>query len=62
MKLTKYTKQQECMIKAGMTLCVECPLGYYGDKSCGSNGMQKLPKNSTNGCFRAGSFKDDINI
>ncbi len=58
MKLAKYTKQQECMIKAGMTLCVECPLGYNGDKSCGSNGMQKLPQKSTNGCFRAGGVQE----
>lgn len=52
MKLSKYTKQQECMKKAGMTLCVECPLGYYGDKSCGSNGMQKVNEKDTSGCFR----------
>lgn len=52
MKIDKYTKQQECMKKAGMTLCYECEIGYNGDKSCGSNGMQKLPKSSTNGCFR----------
>ena len=52
MKLLKYTKQQECMINAGMTLCVECPLGYYGDKSCGSNGMLKVSEKDTCGCFR----------
>lgn len=48
----KYTKQQEAYVKAGATLCVECKMGYYGDKSCGSGGMQKLPKNSPAGCFR----------
>lgn len=52
--MQKYTKQQEVMVKAGMTLCIECPLGYYGDKSCGSNGMLKVKQKDTYGCFRAG--------
>lgn len=52
MKLIKYTKKQENVIKAGMTLCVECPIGYYGDKSCGSNGMQKVNEKDTSGCFK----------
>jgi hypothetical protein len=47
----KYTKQQQISVNAGMTLCVECVAGWNGDKSCGSNGMIKLPKTSTNGCF-----------
>ena len=47
----KYTKQQEISVKAGMILCVECKNGYNGDKSCGSMGMIKQPKTSTNGCF-----------
>lgn len=47
----KYTKQQQVSVNAGMTLCVECVAGWNGDKSCGSNGMIKLPKTSTNGCF-----------
>lgn len=47
----KYTKQQEVSVKAGMTLCVECKMGWNGDKSCGSMGMTKQPKTSTNGCF-----------
>lgn len=47
----KYTKQQEAYIKAGATLCVECAMGFNGDKSCGCNGMQKLPKSSPTGCF-----------
>jgi hypothetical protein len=52
MKLEKYTKQQEVMVKAGMTLCVECPNGYYGDKSCGACGMQRVDKKDTSGCFK----------
>lgn len=47
----KYTKQQQCSINAGMTLCVECAKGWNGDKSCGSMGTMKQPKTSTNGCF-----------
>lgn len=59
----KYTKQQETMIKAGMTLCVECRTGWNGDKSCGCNGAIKQPKTSTNGCFcgeRIPDFKGEI--
>ena len=47
----KYTKQQEVMVKNGMTLCVECKTGFNGDKSCGCNGAIKLPQNSPTGCF-----------
>jgi len=46
-----YTKQQQVAVNAGMTLCVECVSGYNGNQSCGSMGMIKQPKNSTNGCF-----------
>lgn len=54
----KYTKQQDVFVKAGATLCVECKLGFYGDKSCGSNGMIKLSKNSSSGCFCGEKTKD----
>ena len=54
----KYTKQQEAYKKAGATLCIECQMGYNGDKSCGCNGMQKLPKTSPTGCF-CGKKKGD---
>lgn len=54
----KYTKQQKSFIDAGATLCVECKLGYYGDKSCGSNGAIKLPKTSYSGCFCGEKIKD----
>lgn len=47
----KYTKQQQVAVNAGMTLCVECVGGWNGNKSCGSMGMIKQPKKSTNGCF-----------
>ena len=47
----KYTKQQQSFVNAGATLCVECRLGYYGDKSCGCNGAIKLPKTNPSGCF-----------
>lgn len=47
----KYTKRQQVSVNAGITLCIECKTGYNGDKSCGSSGMIKLPKTSTNGCF-----------
>lgn len=54
----KYTAHQEAYIKAGATLCVECKLGYNGNKSCGSNGMQKLPKTSATGCFCGSKMED----
>jgi hypothetical protein len=57
MKLEKYTKKQEAVVNAGMTLCVECPNGYYGDKSCGASGMQRLNLKDTSGCFRPKSEK-----
>lgn len=47
----KYTKQQQTAVNAGMTLCVECVGGWNGNKSCGSMGMIKQTKTSTNGCF-----------
>ena len=53
-----YTKQQKIFKKAGATLCIECKRGYNGDKSCGCNGMIKLPKTSPTGCF-CGEEKDD---
>ena len=46
-----YTKRQESYIKSGATLCIECKMGFNGDKTCGCNGMVKLPKNSPTGCF-----------
>ena len=46
-----YTKQQQIAVNAGMTLCVECVEGFNGNQQCGSMGMIKQPKNSTNGCF-----------
>lgn len=54
----KYTKQQEAYIKAGATLCIECTMGYNGNKSCGCNGMVKLPKNSPTGCFCGEKFEE----
>lgn len=54
----KYTKKQENYVKAGATLCVERQKGFYGDKSCGSNGMQKLPKTSASGCFCGVKIKE----
>jgi len=54
----KYTKRQETMIDAGMTLCVECQTGYNGNQSCGSNGMQKQPLNSPMGCFSGKKIND----
>ena len=50
-RIMKHTKQQENYIKAGATLCIECKRGFNGDKSCGCNGMVKLPKSSPSGCF-----------
>lgn len=47
----KYTKQQQASVNAGMVLCVECQTGYNGDRTCGCNGMVKLPKTATSGCF-----------
>ena len=55
-----YTTQQLNYKKAGATLCIECKRGYNGDKSCGCNGMIKLPKNSPTGCF-CGEQKDGEN-
>lgn len=55
----KFTKQQECYKKAGATLCIECQMGFYGDKSCGCNGMAKLPKNSPSGCFCGVKIKEE---
>ena len=55
----KFTKQQESFKKAGATLCIECKMGFYGDKSCGCNGMAKLPKNSPSGCFCGVKIKEE---
>ena len=54
-----FTKQQESFKKAGATLCIECKMGFYGDKSCGCNGMAKLPKNSPSGCFCGVKIKEE---
>lgn len=54
----KYTKQQEVMVKAGMTLCVECKTGWNGDRSCGCNGAIMQPITSTNGCYSGERIPD----
>lgn len=51
MQIKKYTQQQANFVKAGATLCVECQMGFYGDKSCGCSGIVKFPLNSPSGCF-----------
>lgn len=57
----KYTKQQECYIKAGATLCIECKRGFNGYKSCGCNGMVKLPQSSPTGCFCGEKIEESEN-